>query len=229
MRTIKQFIFGTIMGSFLAVVCIRVPQKKSLLFPSSCCDYCGQRLHPSEMIPLFSALRQKFHCSHCQQPFSSRSFWLELICGILFWLFLRDFHWLLCWQLFWLLSSLVLAVIDWDHLIVEMRIFLSTGMILLISGLFLVPIYWLHPLIVGSGFFLSQKIFPNSLGLGDLWVIGLWSLFLTGYELLQLLFIASVSGLIFFSCQLLRKKKPERLPFLPFLFIGLLILLIKNH
>ncbi|MDT2640938.1 hypothetical protein P7D31_12585 [Enterococcus dongliensis] len=123
----------------------------------------------------------------------------------------------------------MLAVIDWDHLIVEMRIFLSTGMILLISGLFLVPIYWLHPLIVGSGFFLSQKIFPNSLGLGDLWVIGLWSLFLTGYELLQLLFIASVSGLIFFSCQLLRKKKPERLPFLPFLFIGLLILLIKNH
>ncbi|MGX7205284.1 prepilin peptidase [Enterococcus pingfangensis] len=227
-RTIRQFIFGTIIGSFLAVLCVRLPRNESLLYPPSHCDFCGQRLRPSEMIPLISALRQKFRCSYCQQKFSPRSFGLELFCGVLCLIFLQDFQWLKLWHLFWLLSTVVLAVIDWDHLIVESKIFWSTGLLLLLSGFLLVPIHWLQPLIICSFFYLSQKILPNSLGLGDLWVVGLWSLFLTGYELLQLLFLASISGLLFFAYQKFRKKTPERLPFLPFLFIGLLIILLKN-
>lgn len=181
------------------------------------------------MIPLLSALRQRFYCTHCHEKFPTRSFWLELFCGIFFLVFLQDFNWINLWQLFWLLSSLVLAVIDWDHYIVEMRIFSSTGVILLVSGAYLFHPYWLHPLIVFGLFFLSQKILPNSLGLGDLWVIGLWSFFLSGYELLQVLFVASFSGLAFFGYQALRKTIPERLPFLPFLFIGLLFLLLKER
>ncbi|MBM7712250.1 prepilin peptidase [Enterococcus xiangfangensis] len=228
MRTIRQFIFGTVIGSFLAVVCVRLPRNESLLYPPSHCDFCGHQLRPIEMIPLISALRQKFHCSYCQQKFSPRSFGLEFFCGILCLIFLQDFQWLKLWQLFWLLSSLILAVIDWDHLIVEQTIFWSTGSLLLLSGCWLVPIHWQHPLIIFSLFYLSQKILPNSLGLGDLWMIGLWSLFLTGYELLQLLFLASVNGLLFFGYQKFRKKNLERLPFLPFLFIGLLIVLLKN-
>ncbi|MBO0455011.1 prepilin peptidase [Candidatus Enterococcus murrayae] len=200
-----------------------------MLYPPSHCDHCRHKLQPSEMIPLLSALCQRFRCTHCQQKFSTRSFWLELFCGMLFLIFLRDFQWLHLWRLFWLLSALVLAVIDWDQLIVEMRIFWATGLILLISGCFLFQIYWTNPLIICGLFYLSQKILPNSLGLGDLWVIGLWSCFLSGYELLQLLFIASLSGLSFFGYQAFRQKIPERLPFVPFLFIGLFILLLKNH
>lgn len=180
------------------------------------------------MIPLISALRQKFHCTHCQQRFSTRSFWLELFCGFLFWLFLQSFQWIKIWQLIWLLTSLVLAVIDWDHLIVEMRIFYTSALFLLISAPFLMQIHWAQPVIVCGLFYLSQKILPNSLGLGDLWVIGLWSFFLSGYELLQVLFIASVSGLVFFGFLAFRKKTPTQLPFLPFLFIGLFVLLLKN-
>ena len=177
-----------------------------MIYPPSHCDHCGHPLRAIELIPLLSALKQRFHCTHCQQRFSARSFWLELFCGILFVIFLQDLDWKSLWQVFWLLSSLVLAVIDWDHMIVEMRIFLGTGV-----------------------FFFSQKILPDSLGLGDLWVIGLWSFFLSWYELLQVLFIASLSGLIFFGYQTLRKKIPEQLPFLPCLFIGLLLFLLKNR
>lgn len=228
MKPIVYFILGTIIGSFLAVVCTRIPANESLIFPPSHCDHCGQKLQPSELIPLISALRQGFRCTHCQQKISPRSFWLELFCGSLFWVFLQNFDWLDLWQLFWLLSSLVLAVIDWDHMIVEMRIFWSTGILLLISGALLVPLYWVQPLVVGAIFYLSQKILPNSLGLGDLWVIGLWSCFLSGYEILQVLFMASLSGLLFWCFQAYRQKAPERLPFLPFLFIGLLLFLLKN-
>ncbi|MDT2523875.1 hypothetical protein [Enterococcus raffinosus] len=60
-------------------------------------------------------------------------------------------------------------------------------------------------------------------------MVGLWSFFLSGYELLQLLFVASLSGLVVFGYHALRKNPPERLPFLPFLFIGLLVLLLKSH
>lgn len=200
-----------------------------MIYPPSHCDHCGHPLRAIELIPLLSALKQRFHCTHCQQRFSARSFWLELFCGILFVIFLQDLDWKSLWQVFWLLSSLVLAVIDWDHMIVEMRIFGGTGVILLISGAVLFHPHWFQPLIVCGVFFFSQKILPDSLGLGDLWVIGLWSFFLSWYELLQVLFIASLSGLIFFGYQTLRKKITEQLPFLPFLFIGLLLFLLKNR
>lgn len=222
---ILAFLIGTIIGSFLSVVSLRVPKNESLLFPASHCDNCQHRLRPFELIPLISALRQNFQCTHCQQKFSTRSFWLEFFCGILCFLFLHKFDWLNLWRLFWLLSSLTLAVIDWDSLIVEMRIFYLTGSLLLLSGLFLLPINWFHPLIVCTVFYLSQKIRPNSFGLGDLWVLGLWSFFLSSYELLLVLFIASLTGLGFYGYRSIQQKRPERLPFLPFLFIGLLVLL----
>ena len=229
MKTIIHFIFGTVIGSFLAVVCERIPKGESVLFPASHCGHCGHALRPVELVPLVSAVYQRFRCTQCHQPFTPRSFWIELICGILFTIFLPNGQWIAIWQLFWLLSALVLAVIDWDYLIVEMRIFYSTGGLLLLSGAYLFQLNWLHPLIIGALYYLSQKILPNSLGLGDLWVIGLWSFFLSGYELLQILFIASFSGLVFFVLQVFRRKRPEQLPFLPFLFIGLLFLLIKKH
>lgn len=229
MKAITHFIFGTIIGSFLAVVCFRLPKNESLLYPPSHCDHCKHRLRPSEMIPLISAFRQRFRCTHCQQKFSPRSFLLEIFCGLLFLIFLHDLQWINLWRLFWLLSAFVLAVIDGELFIVEMRIFWTTGVILLITGFFLFQFHWTQPLIVCGLFYLSQKILPDSLGLGDLWVIGLWSFFLSGYELLQLLFIASLSGIGFFGYQAFHKKAPEKLPFLPFLFIGLLVLLLKNH
>lgn len=180
------------------------------------------------MIPLFSSLRQSFRCNHCHKKFSPRSFWLELFCGILFVIFLKEINGLQLWQLFWLLSSLVLAVIDWDSFIVEEKIFCFTSFILVGSGIGLVPFHWKQPLIVCLLYYFSQKILPNSLGLGDLWLIALWSLFLSSHALLQLLFIASAAGLVFYGYQALRKKIPERLPFVPFLFIGLLYILLIN-
>ena len=228
MKSIHLFILGSIVGSFLAVVSIRLPRGESLLMPPSHCDHCQQTLRPIDLIPLISALHQRFVCRYCHQKFSTRSFWLEFFCGLLFYHFLHDFHWLNLWYLFWLLSSLVLALIDWDQLIVEMRIFLLTGIPLLISAMLLLPLHWLQPIIVGLLFYLSQKILPNSFGLGDLWIIGLWSCFLSSYELLQVLFSASFSGLLFFSYRTLQKKPLIQLPFLPFLFIGLLLLLLKK-
>lgn len=228
-NAILQFVIGTIIGSFLAVVTTRIPWGESLLYPPSHCDHCQQKLRPLEMIPLFSSLRQGFRCSHCHKKFSARSFWLELFCGVLFVLFLAEINGVQLWQLFWLLSTLILAVIDWDHFIVEEKIFFFTSLILLGSGVWLFSVHWKQPLMVCALYYFSQKILPNSLGMGDLWIIALWSLFLSGHELLQLLLIASATGLVFYGYQVFRQKTPERLPFVPFLFIGLLCILLNHH
>lgn len=182
------------------------------------------------MIPLLSAMIQCFHCRHCHQRFSARSFGLEFFCGMLFYWCMPTFQWFNLWKLIWLMSTLVLAVIDWEFLIVEMRIFFLSGIFLFITGLFLLPIiYWSQPLVVIALFYLSQKILPNSLGLGDLWVLGLWSFFLSGYELIQLLFVASLTGIFYYLYHSRHQKQLEQLPFVPFLFIGLLyLLLLKN-
>ena len=77
------------------------------------------------------------------------------------------------------------------------KFFGGTGVILLISGAF----YFIR---IGSNInclrsiFLQSKNTPRQFRSGDLWVIGLWSFFLSWYELLQVLFIASLSGLTFF-------------------------------
>lgn len=228
-KAILQFVIGTIIGSFLAVVTTRIPWGESLLYPPSHCDLCQQKLRPLELIPLFSSLRQGFRCRHCHKKFSARSFWLELFCGVLFVLFLAEVNGVQLWQLFWLLSTLVLAVIDWDHFIVEKKIFFFTSLILLGGGALLFSFHWKQPLMVCALYYCSQKILPNSLGLGDLWIITLWSLFLSGHELLQLLLIASATGLGFYGYQVLRQKIPERLPFVPFLFIGLFCILLDHR
>lgn len=228
-KAILQFVIGTIIGSFLAVVTTRIPWGESLLYPPSHCDLCQQKLRPLELIPLFSSLRQGFRCRHCHKKFSARSFWLELFCGVLFVLFLAEVNGVQLWQLFWLLSTLVLAVIDWDHFIVEKKIFFFTSLILLGGGALLFSFHWKQPLMVCALYYCSQKILPNSLGLGDLWIIALWSLFLSGHELLQLLLIASATGLGFYGYQVLRQKIPERLPFVPFLFIGLFCILLDHR
>ncbi|MGO3729139.1 MAG: hypothetical protein ACTJFI_09570 [Enterococcus viikkiensis] len=52
---------------------------------------------------------------------------------------------------------------------------------------------------------------------------------MSGHELLQLLLIASATGLGFYGYQVLRQKIPERLPFVPFLFIGLFCILLDHR
>ena len=48
------FWFGSIVGSFLNVCILRLPQKKSLLFPSSHCPHCQQPIRFYDNIPLIS-------------------------------------------------------------------------------------------------------------------------------------------------------------------------------
>lgn len=216
------FSLGTILGSFFCLVADRLPQNQSLIRPRSHCTYCQQTLRPVEMIPLISIVKQRFRCVHCHHQLARRYFWCELIAGCLLVLF-PPVTWINVWFVSWLSVNVILALIDIEYLIVEPRLFLSSSSLLLIAAILLQqPLYLWHPPVVLVAYLLLQAILPNSLGQGDLWLLTVWSLFLTGQDLLLLLVIASLGGICFFGYQKQKGIPQKEIPFVPFLTLGLI-------
>lgn len=52
-------------GSFVALIADRVPRGESIVWPGSACRACGQRLGPTEMVPLLSFAMQSGRCRTC--------------------------------------------------------------------------------------------------------------------------------------------------------------------
>jgi leader peptidase (prepilin peptidase)/N-methyltransferase len=57
-------IYGLVIGSFLAVCIVRMPEDRSLLVPSSC-PRCGARVRWTDNVPVFSWLWLKGRCRDC--------------------------------------------------------------------------------------------------------------------------------------------------------------------
>ncbi len=85
------FLYGIVIGSFINVVILRLPQKQSLIFPRSHCMDCGKRLRWYELIPIVSYCFLRGRCSACKAKISPRYPLVELLNGILFVLVYRKF------------------------------------------------------------------------------------------------------------------------------------------
>ncbi|MCF6330439.1 MAG: prepilin peptidase [Sulfurimonas sp.] len=78
------FIFGLLFGSFLNVVILRVPIGESVVFGSSHCVICKNKLKPWHNIPLFSWLFLRGKCSFCKTKISMQYPVVEFISAIIF-------------------------------------------------------------------------------------------------------------------------------------------------
>jgi leader peptidase (prepilin peptidase)/N-methyltransferase len=78
---IVVFILGTMVGSFLNVCIARLPLEKSILWPSSRCGSCLQRIRWYDNLPLVSYLWLRGRCRNCKARFSIRYFLVELLTG----------------------------------------------------------------------------------------------------------------------------------------------------
>ena len=68
-----SFLFGCIIGSFLNVVILRLPDPAaSIAFPPSHCPVCKNSLHWYENIPILSYLVLGGRCGHCQASISAQ-------------------------------------------------------------------------------------------------------------------------------------------------------------
>ena len=66
------FIFGSIMGSFLNVLAVRLSNNESIIYPSSHCHNCQHKLKWYELIPILSYIIQKgkSNCCNTRIPIS---------------------------------------------------------------------------------------------------------------------------------------------------------------
>ena len=71
-------------GSFLNVVVARLPFEKTLVWPSSRCFACYQRVRPLDNVPILGYLRLRGKCRACGAAFSARYLWVELGTGLAF-------------------------------------------------------------------------------------------------------------------------------------------------
>lgn len=78
------FCFGLIIGSFLNVCILRIPEGKSIVTPASACPKCGTAIRPYDNIPVVSWLLLGGKCRACKTKISPMYPFVELLTGLLF-------------------------------------------------------------------------------------------------------------------------------------------------
>lgn len=81
---IFTFIFGTVIGSFLNVCILRLPQDQSIVRPRSHCPQCGTLIKAYDNIPILSYLILRGRCRSCKTPISILYPFVEMLTGVLF-------------------------------------------------------------------------------------------------------------------------------------------------
>jgi leader peptidase (prepilin peptidase) / N-methyltransferase len=110
-------VFGLIIGSFLNVVILRLPQGISISVPRSHCPQCKRLIPWYDNIPILSYLILRGHCRRCGKSISLRYPLIEGLTGLVSLLLYFKFGLSVQWGIFLAFSAalIALAFIDLDH------------------------------------------------------------------------------------------------------------------
>ncbi|APV44615.1 leader peptidase (prepilin peptidase) / N-methyltransferase [Dehalogenimonas formicexedens] len=222
-------LFGAVIGSFLNVLCDRLPQEQSVVAPPSRCPGCGRRLTPLDMIPVISWLALRGRCRTCGEQIPQRVFWVELVTALAFaGLYLYfGFSAVLWLSLVYAAFTIVIFVIDMEHQLILNGILIAASIVALAASVFHSQIdlspNLLHAVIGGVvGFLIFLVVYVVSrggMGEGDV-KLGAFAGLVTGWPNIIAAVIMSwilggiiAIGLLIFS----RKGRKEAIPFGPFL------------
>jgi len=230
-------VFGAIVGSFLNVVILRLPDdNQSIVYPASHCPKCSSPLHWYENIPIISYLLLRGRCSHCHGQISLQYPLIELTMAILATALMYKFQLSVAAAGYFLFCAalLVIIVIDIHHQIIPDVISLP-GIILGVLFSFINPtVTWQSSLIgvlVGGGilyavaffYYLLRKV--DGLGGGDIKLLAMIGAWLGWQSLPFVIFASSFSGSAVGLIVMFYQKKggQTRIPFGPFLSLAALI------
>jgi prepilin signal peptidase PulO-like enzyme (type II secretory pathway) len=245
---VTAFIFGVMIGSFLNVLIIRLPNEDTI-YGRSHCTVCKHQLSLWDLVPLFSYIFLLGKCRYCKRKISARYFTIEIITGILF----AFSYWLvapvtvidLATLLFYWTSVSVLICV----FVVDLEHFIILDNIIFPGALFLLLFNFIHDLVNSNLALNLNSLFLSSIIAGIIgalpfflvWFVskGYWmgfgdvklTLFLgvcLGFPNIFIGLMVSVllGGLV--SCGLLAFTKSTlktQLPFGTFLSVGTLITL----
>jgi leader peptidase (prepilin peptidase)/N-methyltransferase len=231
-------IFGLIVGSYLNVVVYRLPLGLSTVYPRSRCPGCGSLIRARDNVPVLSFLLLRGRCRNCGTPISWRYPLVEATTGALFVGCLLRFGLTFSTLTAIVFSCLmlVLALIDFDHMILPDRITLP-GIVLGLAAQLVAPLAGLWPAVIGAalgagillavwGLWLLVRR-EEGMGLGDVKMLALVGAFLGWPGVLVTLFFGALSGSIV-GIALMRGGTVDmrsKLPFGVFLALGGLVAL----
>jgi leader peptidase (prepilin peptidase) / N-methyltransferase len=224
---------GVFIGSFLDVLANRLPQGEDVFLSRSHCDRCKTPLAWYELIPLLSFVRQKGKCVHCHTTLSWEYPLIEIVTAFIFTY--------LTWTLFeknsliWLgsivisSSLLVIFIADFKYFIIPDSMIVASCIGVLMAmmgqgGMLIVE----HGAVGVAAFsfflFLWLVTKKRGIGFGDV-KLAFFIGFLVGFpQVVSAFYLAFLTGAV---CGIIlmivhRKTLKSKLPFGPFLIIGLL-------
>lgn len=233
-------VFGSLIGSFLNVCIYRIPEKKSIVSPSSSCPSCGRAIRFYDNIPVLSFIMLRGRCRNCSFPISIKYPFVEaLTAAFAIALYVR-FGLSGEFLLFGVLTTALITItfIDLTHRIIPDVISLP-----MIAVGFIATIAMRYPdilegvlfsftgIVVGGGVLLGVALIyhlvtgTEGMGGGDVKLLAMIGAFLGWKGVAFTLFGASTFGALvgIGFMVILGKKAKYALPFGPFLAIGALI------
>jgi leader peptidase (prepilin peptidase)/N-methyltransferase len=236
-------LFGAIVGSFLNVVILRLPdQEQSIVFPASHCPKCSSTLHWYENIPIISYIFLRGKCGHCRASIPLQYPLVELMMALLSAAVFYKFqlsaaaagYFVFCAAL------LVIIFIDIHHQIIPDVISLPGIVLGFAFSLVSETVTWqssLIGLLVGGGvlyavaffYYLFRKI--DGMGGGDIKLLAMIGAWLGWQSLPFVIFASSLSGSIIGLIAMFYQKKGgrTRIPFGPFLSFAALIYIFYSE
>jgi leader peptidase (prepilin peptidase)/N-methyltransferase len=230
-------IFGAVVGSFLNVVILRLPDDdKSIVYPASHCPRCASPLHWYENIPIVSYLFLRGKCSHCRLPISLQYPLVELMMALLAAALMYQFQLSIAAAGYFLFTAalLVIIFIDIHHQIIPDVISLPGIVLGVLFSLVSDTVTWqssLIGLLAGGGVLYSVAYFyyllrkADGMGGGDIKLLAMIGAWLGWQSLPFVIFTSSLSGSIVGLIAMFYQKKGgrTRIPFGPFLSLSALV------
>lgn len=223
------------LGSFLNVVAIRVPERRSLLRPPSSCGSCGEEILWRDNVPVLSYLLLRGHCRHCDARISPLYPLVEAVTAALIVACVAVFGATLEAALAAAFCAVLvtLSVVDWNHRIVPNRIVLPAAAVALVAHTAIEPSpEWLVAALCASGFlFVAVLAYPKGLGMGDVKLALLLGAVLgasVGVALMIGMFAALIPAVALFARHGTAARKMG-LPFVPFLALGSVVALFAGE
>lgn len=233
------FIFGSIMGSFLNVLAVRLSNNESIIWPRSHCHNCEHKLKWYELIPVVSYIIQggKSRCCKTRIPISYLV--IELVTGVLYMVSYHSFgfSYEFVISLVFISSLIVIIVSDIEYMIIlDEVIAISCIAIIILKLIFFGLDECANSIISAILAFISMYIIKligdkmfkrESMGGGDIKLMFLFGLVI-GYPLsICNIFLATfiafpVAVYILFS------RKDNLIPFGPFLAMSAILIHISK-
>lgn len=230
------FVIGTIVGSFLNVVIIRVPEGQEILGrKSSSCPRCGHKIRWYDNIPVLSYMvLLRGACRDCKNPISWQYPFVEAVTGCLFLAIYLSHGFGVVTYLQWFLAAALFAIvcIDLEYQIIPDLITLPGIAVGFLGSLFLPGAdRWMDSLfgiVFGGGFFLAAGLVgqwvtkQESMGGGDIKMAAMMGAFFGWKPLVVAITVGVFAGAVVAIALMLfsRARHQTSMPFGPALALG---------